>query len=888
MFRNKLLPTKIVQLLICFTMAVLVTILLSCNSLGNIGSDIDKDNTLSQMPSNQTPMSTTVIYNNAASDPDLTSLDIYPASENEPQALASRSQTLKPIVVYVHGGGFRRGDKSNLGSKADFFNAHEIHFVSVNYRLATPDANGVGYPTFVEDVAQAVAWIFNNAASFGGDSSQIYLMGHSAGGYIVNVLGLENQFLQAVGLSPDDLQGIISLDSGLFDLVEDYEQGGAQAQLIENAFGNDLDLLEAASPINQARTNEGNFPPFFFTYTNQRKGRQTEYLADLIRQTGTLVVIEPSLGRSHSDVNRQLGLPGDPLSSQVLTFMEEAAAQGMDGTQPPSTVSSLQANPTSDSQTTLFSLAYQHDRPLSQATALVDAFGEGSQDLAIAAKRQAYLVQNKGNMQFSEYSALRTDNSNGWGSHDFNSDGLMDLFVAQAERGSKDVLLNQGNGSFIARDLGNETMGNARSVIFADFDGDGYTDSFSSVSSFQTNHAGASMHAGQADGTFGPDIIEDILAPDLSNFWYATANPPSRGQERWSNKQMKGTVTRDFDGDGRPDIVFGAYADRGYQEGGRGNYAWRWVDQQERGLFFLHNLSTPNNFRFQEISKSAFGPDAYGNTQNDWNVYSVIPIDYDLDGDQDLFVGATLRPQGNRQYEDTTAVRFYENQSEPGEIKFVDRTVETGFSTLNQLPPDQRGQRNFAAGQAIDYDNDQWLDLFLVNRTNPNRTNFPFVHVYRNLGNGKFQEVDYQQHGIGNGSGGRDLVGNDLNNDGLVDIVVNDGTVGGYEGADQTRIYQNMASGAGNWIKLNLVKGTNGTPSIGTKVTLYEPGTSKIVGFDEVRTDFCYRSKRSPILHFGLGSLTAVDIKVTTRYEDQYEFSNIRTNQVHRFELGNT
>lgn len=49
---------------------------------------------------------------------------------------------------------------------------------------------------------------------------------------------------------------------------------------------------------------------------------------------------------------------------------------------------------------------------------------------------------------------------------------------------------------------------------------------------------------------------------------------------------------------------------------------------------------------------------------------------------------------------------------------------------------------------------------------------------------------------------------------------------------------------------------------IGTKVTVYEAGTTNIVGYEEMRTDFAYRSKRPAILHFGLGQVDQVDVRL--------------------------
>jgi hypothetical protein len=64
-------------------------------------------------------------------------------------------------------------------------------------------------------------------------------------------------------------------------------------------------------------------------------------------------------------------------------------------------------------------------------------------------------------------------------------------------------------------------------------------------------------------------------------------------------------------------------------------------------------------------------------------------------------------------------------------------------------------------------------------------------------------------------------------------------------------------------------------------VTLFVTGTQTILGFDEVRTDFCYRSKKSPTLHFGLGSVESVDVQVTTRAGQTQKFKGLPADKTH-------
>jgi hypothetical protein len=78
-----------------------------------------------------------------------------------------------------------------------------------------------------------------------------------------------------------------------------------------------------------------------------------------------------------------------------------------------------------------------------------------------------------------------------------------------------------------------------------------------------------------------------------------------------------------------------------------------------------------------------------------------------------------------------------------------------------------------------------------------------------------------------------------------------------------------------------VVAGQPARTSIGARVTLFVTGTQSILGFDEVRTDFCYRSKRSPTLHFGLGPVQSVDVQVTTRDGQTKKFEGLPGDKTH-------
>ncbi len=104
-------------------------------------------------------------------------------------------------VVWFHGGGITGGEKfipSELKEKG-------LAVVAVNYRLS-PKVNA---PAYIDDAAAAIAWVFKHIGDYGGDPGKIFVSGHSAGGYLVAMVGLDKSWLGEYGVDADRLAGII-------------------------------------------------------------------------------------------------------------------------------------------------------------------------------------------------------------------------------------------------------------------------------------------------------------------------------------------------------------------------------------------------------------------------------------------------------------------------------------------------------------------------------------------------------------------------------------------------------------------------------------------------------------------------------------------------------
>ncbi len=104
-------------------------------------------------------------------------------------------------VIWFHGGGLT-GGKKNIPSQ---LKEKGLCIVAANYRLSPK----VHSPAFIEDAAAAVAWVFNNIKNFGGDPSLIFVSGHSAGGYLTSMVGLDKSWLEKFNIDANKIAGLI-------------------------------------------------------------------------------------------------------------------------------------------------------------------------------------------------------------------------------------------------------------------------------------------------------------------------------------------------------------------------------------------------------------------------------------------------------------------------------------------------------------------------------------------------------------------------------------------------------------------------------------------------------------------------------------------------------
>ncbi len=242
-------------------------------------------------------------------------LDYWPAQSGNKRA---------PLVVFVHGGGWKRGSKDNAAGnyKAPHYTGEGYAYAAINYRLV-PD-NTV--EDEAADVARSVKYLIDHAAQLGFDPNRIVLMGHSAGAHLVALVGSDEQYLRATGLSFASIDGVIPIDGACYDVTRQIKEGGnfMQDTYLE-AFGEDPVRQKALSPVFHAEA--PNAPSFLLLHVQRSDGIvQAKELEAALIKGGTRTERRnfPGTGlKGHGEINRELGNPDYAATPVVDAWLKQ-------------------------------------------------------------------------------------------------------------------------------------------------------------------------------------------------------------------------------------------------------------------------------------------------------------------------------------------------------------------------------------------------------------------------------------------------------------------------------------------------------------------------------------------------------------------------------------
>lgn len=139
----------------------------------------------------------------------------YGSAEIEKLDLYRTPKAPAPVFVFIHGGAWRSGRAAEYATPAEMFRDAGAHYVVPDFSWVQ-DAGG-SLTVLADQVCRAVAWVWRNAAGFGGDPGRLYVGGQSSGGHLAAV-ALTTDWQRDFDLPCDMLKGGLCL-SGMYDLM---------------------------------------------------------------------------------------------------------------------------------------------------------------------------------------------------------------------------------------------------------------------------------------------------------------------------------------------------------------------------------------------------------------------------------------------------------------------------------------------------------------------------------------------------------------------------------------------------------------------------------------------------------------------------------------------
>lgn len=185
-------------------------------------------------------------------------------------APSAKSNKLRTVLVFVHGGGWTGGDKHAPGD--DLYEnvvlwaaKHDMVGVNINYRLADYQNSRNLYPTQEQDLSAAIDWIGVNIANYGGDPHRMFLWGHSSGG--AAVAGYASN--PAIYGNDPGVKGIFLLSAPIDPVLDE------KAGRIPTYYGKTHEDYVAHSPLTTLVTSK---MPVLLGYSSEEKGPVPEHM----------------------------------------------------------------------------------------------------------------------------------------------------------------------------------------------------------------------------------------------------------------------------------------------------------------------------------------------------------------------------------------------------------------------------------------------------------------------------------------------------------------------------------------------------------------------------------------------------------------------------------
>lgn len=245
----------------------------------------------------------------------LQALDIYSPIEGKNH----------PVVVWIHGGGWKKGDKASLQKKPQAFTQNGYVLISINHRLLP----AVTLKESMADIAKSLRWVHEHAAEYRGDPNAVIVLGHSAGAHLAALICTDDRYLKAEGLDLSFIKGCAPLDVSAYDIPKRMADGGSEGITanFKSVFGESEESQRDFSPVTHIAPGK-HIPPFLIFHVASRDDTkaQAHWLEGKLKAAGISARVHAAEGKTHGSIGSDLGNESDIPTQELWKFLSQVTA----------------------------------------------------------------------------------------------------------------------------------------------------------------------------------------------------------------------------------------------------------------------------------------------------------------------------------------------------------------------------------------------------------------------------------------------------------------------------------------------------------------------------------------------------------------------------------
>ena len=230
----------------------------------------------------------------------------------------------KPVLIFIHGGSWSSGKKETYWWLGRNFARKGVVTAIINYPLA-PNAQ---YEKMANDCALAVKWVQENIGEYEASSNKIFIMGHSAGAHLAELINADPQYFRNAGIK-NPIKGVILNDAfglDLYQYLTESEKDDFYVDFIRT-FTSKPNVWTLASPMNYAENVKNPHLLFFGSKTYKAIKIQTPVFYKKLKDNGVDVSIKEIKGKSHIPMITQMIFGCNDLYKDIVSFISRVSAE---------------------------------------------------------------------------------------------------------------------------------------------------------------------------------------------------------------------------------------------------------------------------------------------------------------------------------------------------------------------------------------------------------------------------------------------------------------------------------------------------------------------------------------------------------------------------------